>query len=377
MSRVLLVSNYAWTIFNFRKNLIGRLQQLGYEVFIQTQFDGYEGRLDVPRARVYPLRINRKGTNPFEDALTLVSFYRTIGKIEPAVCLFFTIKPIIYGGIAASLRSTPFICNVTGLGTAFDSGWIRAIAARLYRSTLSRASHVFFQNDSDFTSFVAGGIVRRDHASLLPGSGVDLFRFRLTPYPSNPDPIFLLVARLLTSKGVGEYVEAARRIRATDPRVRFQLMGPTGVVNPSAISPAQVDQWSSEGVIEYLGAVDDVYPYVAKADCIVLPSYYREGTPRSLLEAAAVGRPIVTTDHPGCREVVEDGVTGFLCKPKDVEDLVYALQRVIDTSVSRRAEMGRYARQKMEREFDEHIVLDNYISMISRALPQTYQAPAG
>ena len=349
MSRILLVSNYAWTIYNFRRNLISRLRDEAYEVCIQTEFDGYESKLGLPASAVLPLDIDRRGVNPVRDARTILSIQRAISATKCDICLFFTIKPVVYGGIAATLSARPFVSNITGAGSAFQNrAWIRLAAKTLLRLGLAKASHVFFQNDEDEQFFLRHGLVRHERTSLLPGSGVDLDRFKLSPYPEGA-LVFLLVARMLWEKGIGEYIEAARRIRAAHPNVQFRLLGPAGVLNPGAIPRKVIDAWVAEGIVEYLGQTDDVYPHLFGAHCIVLPSFYKEGTPRSLLEAAAVGRPIITTNVPGCRTTVTDGVTGFLCEPQNVDDIVRKMRHMMEMPTERRAEIGAGTPENGER----------------------------
>jgi glycosyltransferase involved in cell wall biosynthesis len=213
--------------------------------------------------------------------------------------------------------------------------------------------------------FVEQGLVAPDKVSRLPGSGVDLTKYPYTPLQTleNRPFRFLLVARLLWDKGVGEYIEAARILRLNYPDIKFQILGFLDVKNPSAVSSEQMADWVSEGVVEYLGVADDVNPYLMAADCVVLPSY-REGVPRSLLEAAAIGRPIVTTDATGCRDVVDDGVNGLLCGVRDANDLAKKMQHMIEMTPSERCSMGNAGRKKMELEFDEKIVIDRYLTVI-------------
>jgi glycosyltransferase involved in cell wall biosynthesis len=358
--RILLISNYAWTVFTFRRRLIQDLQKQGHVVYVQTEFDGYERRLGLANEQVFPLQIDRKGMNPWRDAQTVLSIVRCIRAANADVCLLFTIKPVIYGGIAARLLSRHFICNITGLGTAFlASPWLRRIAQTMFRLSLKGANHVFFQNEDDRSAFVDNGIVSGQIASVLPGSGVDTTHFTLVPPTGNSAPVFLMISRLLRDKGVVEFVEAARVVRKKLPSVRFQLLGPLNVVNRTAITRNDVQAWVDEGTIEYLGETDDVRPFLNAADCVVLPSY-REGTPRSLLEAAAAGRPVVATNVPGCRTVVDDGETGLLCRAKDSQDLADKMETIARMPEDKRHEMGHKGRAKMEREFDERIVLSHY-----------------
>ncbi len=220
--------------------------------------------------------------------------------------------------------------------------------------------------------FVSSGLVRPEKAERLPGSGVDLSRFAPTPPVARPADalVFLLVARMLWDKGVGEYVEAARSVRMLHPGARFQLLGFLDVDNPSAIPRAQVNAWVAEGVVNYLGPTDDVRPFLTQADCVVLPSY-REGVPRTLLEAAAMARPVITTDAPGCRDTVVDGETGFLCRPADAPDLADKLLRFITLTPEARQTMGQHGREFVEQSFDERLVIGRYLEVVAEiAAPQ-------
>jgi glycosyltransferase involved in cell wall biosynthesis len=227
---------------------------------------------------------------------------------------------------------------------------------------------VFFQNEDDKGLFVSASLVPEETTDRLPGSGVDLDKFVPQALPNGDRVRFLLVARMLWDKGIAEYVQAARLLRQRGIQAEFCLLGFLDVQNPSAISRRQMDEWVDEGVISYLGVSDSVRDVISTADCVVLPSFYREGVPRTLLEAAAMARPIVTTDSVGCREVVDDGVNGYLCKPKDATDLAQKLQKIIDLGSAGRIQMGILSRKKVEQEFDEQIVIDKYLKAIDDIL---------
>jgi glycosyltransferase involved in cell wall biosynthesis len=237
---------------------------------------------------------------------------------------------------------------------------------------LSRSSKVFFQNDEDRQLFVSSGLLSGLIADLLPGSGIDLVKFQPSSLPSGAEVRFLLIARMLWDKGVGEYVEAASLLKRRGVPAELCMLGFLDVKNPAAISHKQMDKWLSEGSIRYLGVSSNVRDEIAQADCVVLPSFYREGTPRALLEAAAMARPIVTTDSVGCRDVVDDGVNGYLCKPRDAFDLADKMERIVRMSPNAREIMGLHGRVKVEQEFDEQIVIKKYLvaieSVISRGI---------
>jgi glycosyltransferase involved in cell wall biosynthesis len=273
----------------------------------------------------------------------------------------FTIKLVIYGSIAASLAGVPRIINtVTGLGYVFiedDVTWLRYIVKKLYSIALNCADFTFFQNRDDLTYFLSHGLVQAEKAGLLPGSGVDCSFFSPVLVGRSPDaPItFLMVARLLREKGVEEFVEAARLVKETFPMAQFQLLGPRDERNPTVVSVSDLARWQEDKIITWLGETTDVRPIMALADVVVLPSY-REGTPRALLEAAAMAKPIITSETVGCREVVEDGVNGFLVPVKNVQALTKAMIHLLQDSALRER-MGKAGRVKVEQEFEERSVI--------------------
>jgi glycosyltransferase involved in cell wall biosynthesis len=317
--------------------------------------------LDVERITI---RVDRAGLNPLADLKLFAEYRRLLRRLCPAAYLGYTIKPNIYGSLAAASLGIPALPNVSGLGTAFiRGGMLQSIVTRLYRFGFARAPVVFFQNDEDRQLFVDRRIVRPEQARVLPGSGVDLDRFEPVPPPDGP-PVFLLIARLLRDKGVVEFVEAARILRSTMPSARFQLLGPIDEGNRTAITRAELDSWTRAGVVEYLGATDDVRPFIARSTAIVLPSY-REGLPRSLLEAAAMARPLIATDVPGCRDVVEEGANGYLCAPRDPESLAHAVRRFAELSPAERVAMGKASRRRVQERFSEKIVVRAYLDAIA------------
>lgn len=369
--RLLISINTSWNIVNFRSGLVQALKARGFEVIAASPSDAHADRLAEIGCRHVPLAMDNKGTNPARDFGLFLRYLDVMRRERPDVYLGWTIKPNVYGSLAARVLGIPSINNVSGLGTAFlRDGWLNRVVKLLYRVALDRSACVFFQNRDDSGLFTRARLVHPEQVRLLPGSGVDLDRF--APVPPAPrgegeGPVFLLIARLLWDKGVGEFVEAARLVRAKVPGARFRLLGFLDVENRTAVPRASVEDWVREGIIEYLGQTDDVRPHIADADCIVLPSY-REGTPRSLLEAAAMARPLVATDVPGCREVVDDGVNGWLCKVRDSVDLAGRMMRLAEATPAGRLEMGRQSRLKVERTFDERIVIQAYLDVIERAL---------
>ena len=320
LRNVWMVSNSAWYLFNFRAGLIKGLLGAGYSVTVCSPPDAYLERLTGLGVSHVELRLNPAGTNPLREIATLWHLWRLLHLHRPRVLLTFTPKVNIYFALVAGALRIACIPNVSGLGRAFTAGgWLEAVARTLYRLAFRSVQMVFFQNRDDRDLFVRSGFVESEACRTVPGSGIDLQHFSpaFIDAPRTGAFRFLLAGRMLWDKGIGEYVEATRIVKAQFPHVECGLLGFLDVNNPAAISGAQIDAWRSEGVVQYHGATDDVRPLMAASDCVVLPSY-REGTPRSLLEAAAMGIPVIATDAVGCREVVDDGVTGLLCRLKDV-----------------------------------------------------------
>lgn len=364
--KIIICLNTAWNLVNFRAGLIRSLVAAGYEVIAVAPSDKYAAGLEALGCRFVPLYMENGGTNPIQDATLMMRFMRLFARERPDAYLGYTVKPNVYGSLAAHIMGIPVINNIAGLGAVFiKNGLLVRVVRWLYRLALRRSAKVFFQNPDDRALFIDGGMVRPDVAELLPGSGIDLERFISLPKPDakNPRFRFLLIARMLRDKGVGEYVDAARQLRQRWPQAEFCLLGFVDVQNPAAISRVEVDAWVAEGVVNYLGVSDDVRLQLATTDCVVLPSY-REGTPRTLLEAAAMARPIITTDAVGCREVVNDGVNGYLCKVRDAVDLAEKMERMLSLPPEQRSRMGQQGRDKMVMEFDEKIVIRKYLAAI-------------
>jgi glycosyltransferase involved in cell wall biosynthesis len=369
--RIAISANTSWNIVNFRAGLIGALIAEGYDVVAIAPPDRHVSRLEAMGCRFVPLPMDNKGTSPAKDATLFLRYLSILRRERPVAYLGYTIKPNVYGSLAARRLGSPVINNVSGLGTAFiRKTWITKIVKRLYRTAFANSHCVFFQNSDDRELFVSAGLVAVEQTRLVPGSGVDLSRFIPVHAASDANVNgcqFLLIARLVFDKGIREYVEAARIVRAVRPNASFNLLGFLDVENRTAVTRADIDRWVADSVIDYLGHADDVRPHIVAADCIVLPSY-REGTPRTLLEAAAMGKPIVATDVPGCREVLDHKETGLLCDARDANDLAQKMIEIIDMGADRRRAMGLAGRAKMERQFDERLVIDAYINVLRSIL---------
>lgn len=360
---LLISANSFWNIVNFRGRLIEALTRNGYRVIIAApDIDADWGtRREVELVNI---AVDRSGLNPIRDAVLLLTYYKLIRRLRPKFYLGYTAKPNIYGSLAASHRGVPALPNVSGLGTAFmKPGALSTFVGTLYQIAFRKCPVVFFQNPDDREMFVSRKIVRPEQARLLPGSGVDLDRFAPAPVPGGVR--FLFVGRLLGDKGVREFVAAARMLRAGHPDWKFQLLGSLDEGNRTAVSRSELDQWVAEGAVEYLGSVEDVRPHVGAATAVVLPSY-REGLPRSLLEAAAMARPLIATDVPGCRQVVNHGENGLLCAVQDPDSLAQAMERIATMNEGERTAMGQAGRALAEREFGEDQVIEAYLEALTQ-----------
>lgn len=333
--KILVVGGTARSLINFRGSLLKAMVGAGHEVLAASggASDQIVTDLRVLGVRYFPLPLERAGLNPWTDFQTFRALRGLIQQEKPQRILAYTVKPVIYGNLAArGSRLTHVYSMITGLGYSFGAHNLRQRiigewVQTLYRVALKKASGVFFQNPDDRNEFLGRNLCPPDiPITLINGSGVDLDWF--VPQPLPPQRCFLLIARLLADKGVREYVAAARALKTLYPHTHFRIAGSIDS-NPLSITQREVDSWQSEGTVEYLGTLADVRPALADTLVYVLPSY-REGTPRTVLEAMAMGRPIITTDAPGCRETVVDGVNGFLVPVKNVEALIVAMRKFID-----------------------------------------------
>jgi glycosyltransferase involved in cell wall biosynthesis len=372
---IAVTGNYARWVYQFRIGLLRKLQQSGIQVIVVAAPDRFERRFLKEKFIFEPVNINFYGNNPFDDITLVRQFYQIYRRHKIDAVLHYTIKPNIFGGIAAALLGIPSYAVVTGMGHVSNpaNGIVSWLGLKLYKLALPLHRKVLTLNDRDVRELIDMKMVQPNKLQMLPGEGVDTVFFKPLSDKKMPDyPNFLFSGRLIADKGIYEFVEAARLLRQRYPHVRFRILGmldPNGI---HSIPIATVKQWVNEGVIEYLGETLDVRPFLAKADCVVLPSYYREGLSRILMEAASMETPIITTNQPGCREVVEEGRTGFLCDLRNVPDLVDKMEQFILMDKVDRLIMGKNARLKMEREFDEQIVIQQYLNL----LQEHYTLPA-
>ncbi len=364
MKTIIISSNTSWYLYNFRKNTILALLDSGYRVIAVAPRDTYSDKLVALGCTFQHVPIDQGGTNPAKDLRTFAAFVSIHARYKPDAVLNFTPKNNIYSTLAAYLFSIPCINNIAGLGFLFiNESYASRVARWLYKISQAKAKRILFQNEDDRGLFIAHRLVPACLTDRLPGSGVDLARFEVVPKNDDGSVRFLLIARMLYDKGIREYVEAAKIIRGEFSNVEFLLLGYLDVNNPSAVSQAVMQRWVDEGAINYLGTSERVEEVIAGVDCVVLPSY-REGVPKTLLEAGAMAKPLVTTDSIGCKDVVDDGVNGFLCRVRDIDDLADKLRRIVLMSHDERTAMGLRSRRKIEAEFDERIVIGKYLDAI-------------
>ncbi|MBR1809067.1 MAG: glycosyltransferase family 4 protein [Paludibacteraceae bacterium] len=359
--KLAFVGNSSTTMHNFRMGVMKELAKSDeYEVVVLAPQDNDIKDFRDNNIRFIPIDIECKGMNPFSD-IKLVNQLKKIYKKEHFDLVFhYTIKPVIYGSWAARLAGVPQISVITGLGYAFISkGWINKLVIRMYRSSLKSAKEVWFLNQEDKIMFIEKEIVSAHKTRILNGEGVNLKKYAPRPAHKSKNFSFLFVGRVLWDKGVGEFVEAARVVRKQYPHVCFRLLGPLGANNPASISQEQMEKWVHAGVVKYLGETHDVVPYITDASCIVLPSY-REGISRVLLEAAAMEKPIITSNVPGCREIVIDGVNGFLCEPQNASSLIACMMHMLSISQEERDIFGKNGREHVLKYYDEDITIQVY-----------------
>lgn len=358
--KICIVINSSWNIYNFRAGLIQSLKKGEHEIVTIAPDDGYVAHLEKLGCRHHIIDIDNKGSNPLNDFWLFAQLVQIYLEEKPDVILHYTIKPNVYGTFAAALLGIPTINNVTGLGTVFlHRNLTSRIAHKLYRWAFKFPQTVFFQNYEDRDLFVNMKLVSPDITDVLPGSGIDVQKFIPAQTQKNTIFTFLLIARVLYDKGILEYVEAIRLLRQKGIQAKFWLLGKIDTDAGLGIPPEEVAVWESEGLIEYLGTTDDVISVIRCSDCVLLPSY-REGAPRTLLEAASLGKPIIATDVPGCRDTVQHGFNGFLCKVKDPADLAAQMEKMMQADEATLRRMGSNSRKLAVERFDQNIVIHKY-----------------
>lgn len=360
--RILILTNTFSGLLNFRKEVVKAFTDKQCEVVISAPFDSKKSYFEEIGCKLIDTQFDRKGTNLLND-LKLILYYRKLIISEhPDVVLSYTIKPNLYGGMACQLCGVPQIANVTGLGSAVENpGWLQRITMILYKIGLRKTHTVFFQNKANMMFCEKHGMVKGNKI-LIPGSGVNLQHHTFQPYPAQEEPIrFIFISRLLREKGIEEYLMAAQKIKSKYPDTEFHIVG-----SCEENYEERINKLSKENIVIYHGVQPDVRPFIGKAWCMVHPSFYPEGMSNVLLESCAAGRPVITTDRPGCGEIVDDGLNGFVVKQQDAADLILKIEKFIQLPYEQKKEMGSAAREKVCKEFDRQIVVDAYLNAINK-----------
>ncbi len=360
--KVLVLTNNIAGLHSFRKEVMKSIVDAGYDVYISEPDDDERVKyFEEMGCHIIKTDFNRRGMNPLADFKLMLKYRNVIKQLKPVAVLSYTIKPNIYGGMACRLTKTPQLANVTGLGDAVENGrWLQKLAITLYKIGLGKAQKVFFQNKSNRDYCIKCGIAD-DGSMLLPGSGVNLLHHVYQEYPKDEGRVrFLFIGRLLKDKGIEEFFEAAKAIKSKYPNTEFLILGP--VEGPYQ---QQLHELVDNGIIKHLGTTSDVRPFIGAVECTIMPSYH-EGMSNVNLESAANGRPIITTNVPGCKETIDDGKTGFLIEARSAQSLIDALERFMALPYNQKVLMGRNGREKVEREFDRQIVVDAYLNEIKK-----------
>lgn len=366
--RLLVLANSMWNIANFRRELVIALAEQGWELEVAVP-DPPNDPPDLPVTGLHSFRLDRGGLNPLLDAATFKGLFDLMERRRPDAVVGFTMKPNIYGAAAARLLHIPFVPNVSGLGTAFiRGGLLGMLVTTLARVAFGSCPAILFQNPEDRDLFIAKRIATSGQAMLVPGSGIDLVRFAPSALPAADTLNILFVGRLIGDKGLRELASASRILKQNGVRCRVQLLGAMDPENRTAIAKPELEAWIADGLVDYLGEADDVRPSIASADAVILPSY-REGLSRSLLEAAAMARPLIASDVPGNRELVRDGDTGILFRVRDPNSLADAIARFAAMSPLDRQQMGQRARRIVETGYTVDRVIDSYATLLDRLVP--------
>ena len=359
---ILVLTNFIAGLHSFRKEVMKAIVDEGYQLYISVPDSG-DDRVNYFKeigAHIINTKLDRRGMNPLADLWLMLHYYKIVKQLKPKAVLSYTIKPNVYGGMVCRLTGTPQIANITGLGDAIENGgWLQKLTVTMYKIGIGKAMQVFFQNLTN-QSFCLSHDIADERSIVLPGSGVNLSHHIYQDYAPDGVIKFLFIARLLKDKGTDEFFDMAKTIKAKYPQTEFQILGWV-----EGNYKEELDALIKDGVINYLGTTSDVRPYLTNVHCTVLPSYH-EGMSNVNLESAANGRPVITTDVPGCRETVDDGSTGFLVKAKDAQSLIDGAVRFIALSYEQKKQMGIKARKKVEREFDRQIVVRAYLDAIDK-----------
>ena len=353
---VLILANSDAGLFSFRRELLSRLVEEKYRVVAALPVKDRADDLRALGCELIDVELSRRGVNPFADLKLYRAYKKIIKRVRPDVVLTYTIKPNVYGGCACQAARIPYVANITGLGTAVENpGALQKLTLALYKKALKKAQKVFFQNEENRNFMTSRGVVR-GACDLLPGSGVNLTRYQAREYPQDETVDFVFVARVMKEKGIDQYLEAAKYFHKRNAATRFHICGSCGDDYREVL-----ERLHNDGVVVYHGVVKDMTAIYRQAHCVVHPTYYPEGLSNVLLEGAASARPLIATDRAGCREVIDDGVNGFVVKQRDAGDLIEKIEKFLALPWEKRRDMGLAGRAKVEREFDRQIVVEKYL----------------
>ena len=358
---ILIIGNESSSIFSHRQELIKALIDHGYNVTVAANVGKETPHIESWGCRYIDLKLARRSTNPLTDLKLYGHIRRIIKEVAPSIVLTFYTKTNIWGGLASCFSHVPYIINVTGLGSIVEGGGLLGkLTFALYKISAQKSSCIFFQNHNNYSYFKRHNVPLKNYR-ILPGSGVSLDRFPLLPYPNSENIEFSFISRIVKEKGIDQFIEAAKSIKQKRSNVIFNVVGPADNVYSEILK-----NLDKTGIINYYGPLVDLSPILKRSHCIVFPSYYGEGMANVLLEGASSGRPLITTNRPGCGETVDDGITGYIVNPKDSVDLEEKINRFLELDKVKRVEMGLRGRDKMEREFDREIVTTAYLDMIKK-----------
>lgn len=361
MKKIIILSNHHAYTYNFRKEIIQKLLDCNYKVYIVLPFGEKVELLKKMGCNFINLPLDRRGINPITDIKLLFSYYNIIKRIKPNAVLSYTVKPNIYGGIVCRMLDIPFFPNITGLGSAVEKrGLLQRIIVQMYKIACKEATCVFFQNEENKRFFDKNKIKIKNYR-LIPGSGVNIDHFIKLPYPSDETIEFVYISRIMKEKGIDQYLEAAKYISKKYPGTKFHILGFC-----EEDYEEKLNKLEKENIIVYHGMQQDIRKFLIYTHCTIHPTYYPEGMSNVLLESAACARPIITTDRSGCREIVDNGINGFLVKQKDSNDLIEKIEMFISLSHNKKRNMGLAGRKKVEREFDRKIVVEAYLTEIQK-----------
>lgn len=358
---ILVLTNNFGGLYSFRKEVMKAFVDEGHHVVISAPLDEKKAYFVEIGCKVIDTQFNRKGMNPLKDLGLLMRYVQLLKRVKPDMVLSYTIKPNLYGGMACQLCGVPQIANITGLGSAVEKpGWLQRLTILLYKIGLRKTHTVFFQNRANMEFCEEHGMVKSG-VKLIPGSGVNLQHHALQEYPLQSEPLrFIFISRLLREKGIEEYLTAAHEIKAKYPNTEFHILGVCEEDYAERLEKLQKD-----GIVIYHGSQSDVRPFIGQSCCMVHPSFYAEGMSNVLLESCAAGRPVITTDRPGCGEIVEDSINGLIVKQRDAYDVARKIEKFIHLPYEQKREMGLAARKKVECEFDRNIVVKAYLDCIN------------